>query len=156
VILHIRCTDRAHRFLARRRVPVRIIIAIPRRDAQENPLLDRSSSSRIHSCRAPTAQAEVRDNSLRALSRSSTVNCVVSDEVDACDHAWKRARAAVVEDLDAEEESLFSDADVAAANGTGYVRAVAVPVGRGRVDEVGEEGRAAAKLLWELVACREW
>jgi hypothetical protein len=146
-IRHIGCPNRTNRLLGRRRIPLRIIITIPRSHTQKHPGPDRRRSSRIHCRRLGRAEAQIPHTALGALARGSAVGVVGRDIVDACDDARERSRTAGVEDLDGEEAGLLGDAIVGPADGARDVRAVAVAVRVGRVGEVGEEGGAAAELL---------
>jgi len=137
-------TDSARRRLRRRRVVRRIVIAIPRRNSKEHPRLDHRRRGVVDGRGARPAQRHVGDGAVGAAARGR----VGRDKVHAGDDAGRGAGAVGVEDLDGVQLGLLGDAVVDAANGAGYVGAVAVAVGGLAVaGEVGEPGGAALELL---------
>ena len=146
-VIDIRRAHGAHARLARRRIVLRIVIAIPRRHAKKHARLDRGRRSTIHGITLPRPQAHICDIPLRALPGGSPLGAVGRDKVDAGDDARQRARAGGVEDLDGEEARFLGDAVGDAPDGAGHVRAVAVPVRVGVAGVVGQPGGAAGEFL---------
>lgn len=128
-IRDVRRTDGAHARLTRRRIILGIIIAVPRGDRKEHPGAHRRSRSAVDRRRLAAAQAHVGDAAVGALARGRAVGRVRGDKVDACQHGRDGAGAVGVEHLDGEELGLLSDTVGHAADGAGYVRAVACAAG---------------------------
>lgn len=115
-----------------------VLVLVSSGDGKEDVVVNETASSAVERGRVATAKGHVGESTVGAATRASVADDVVETSNDARDGA----RAAVTEDLDAEESGALGDTVGVGADGAGDVSAVAVAVGVAAL--VGDELLSAA------------
>lgn len=101
-----------------------VLVLIPGSDGEEDVVVDEASCGTVECRGVATAQGHVGESATRTASGTRIANHVVKTGND----ARVGAGAGVVENLDAEQTSLFGDAISIATDGTSAVSAVAIAI----------------------------